>query len=96
MFNKRIVLTSHVLDQFAKRNFDRVSDIKKIKALVFRDLKPLNIKRIEKEKDYNGEPVYKVWVKGGKQYRIVEKTNKIIVATVIQHNRKSNKYANIK
>lgn len=96
MFNKRIVLTKHVVDQFIERSFREIktSDVKKT---IFKDLSVMNIKRIEKEEGaHKDKTIHKVWVKGGRQYRVVEESATLVVLTVIQHNRKSNKYANIK
>lgn len=98
MLTKRVQLSNHVIDQMVERNFAGQKDRKKIRVMVLTDLKPLNIRKIEKQptKTKYGETQYRVWTKGGRQYRLAEEATCMKVITGIQHNRASNKHAVIK
>lgn len=98
MLNKRVCITTHVLDRMVERNFAGETKRDKIKRMILTDLRPMNIKRIEKSPQLKGgKNVYFVWTQGGREYRLVEKGAKsVTLMTGIQHNRESNKYANIK
>ena len=98
MLDKRVCITDHVIDRMVERNFAGEINRKKIHKMVLNDLRPLNIRKIEKSPLLKrGKQVYFVWVKGGREYRLVEKgTKSVTLMTGIQHNRDSNKHANIK
>lgn len=95
MLNKIVVATKHSVEQLQKRAFKELS-FEQAKSTILLDLKPLNIRHIElSPKKKNNREVYKVWVKGGRQYRILIQGNKAIILTCIQQTRKTNKYSNL-
>ena len=98
MLDKRVCITDHVLNRMVERNFAGEKNLNKIKRMILSDLRPMNIRKVEKSPLLKGgKQVYFVWVKGGREYRLVEKgTKSVTLMTGIQHNRQSNKYANIK
>ena len=48
MLNKRVNITEHVLDRMVERNFAGETNRNKIRKMILNDLRPLNIRKIEK------------------------------------------------
>lgn len=98
MLDKRVCITDHVINRMVQRNFAGQKDRDKIHKMVLSDLRPMNIRKIETSPLLKGgKKVYFVWVKGGREYRLVEKgARRVQVMTGLQHTRAQNKYANIK
>lgn len=79
MFNKKIYISRHCLQRFEERGI-RISQKKDtIIRQIYKDLKPLNVRLIEKLPTENEK---KVITKQGKVYIIHEEETKIIIKTV--------------
>ncbi|WP_228636106.1 hypothetical protein [Clostridium perfringens] len=85
MFNKRIIITNHVRNRFKERKikFLNNKDWKyTIDEQIRMDLNPLNVRKIEKQKNN----VSKVTTKQGKVYIVKETQGCAIIRTVYKTN----------
>lgn len=89
--SKQLIITKHAKERFQERSFNK--DKKGVSVSILKDLtNSRNIRKI----DYKPDGVMHIYCHGARRYIVKKKGSKYIVLSMVQHIRKSNKYALIK
>ena len=89
--SNQLVITKHAKERFVERSFRQKENNPAVSIL-----KELTNSRNIRKIDYKSNNTMLIYCHGARRYIIKKKGNKYYVVSVIQHTRKTNKYAVLK